>query len=147
MDTARWSPTRPALIFCVDDNPDAADSTATLLQASGLNAVPYYGGRDALAAMNEASPDVCLLDLAMPGMDGVELAGRMRAWAAGRRRPLVIVAVTAHGDPESRAKTEAAGFDHHLVKPVRAAELLAITLALWNSADLPLQVTESESES
>ena len=96
--------------------------------------------------MNEASPDVCLLDLAMPGMDGAELAGRMRAWAAGRRRQLVLVAVTAYGDPESRAKTEAAGFDHHMVKPVRAAELLAITLALWNSADPPHELADSAPE-
>ena len=133
MDTALWEPSRPSMALCVDDNHDVADSTVRLLQAAGCQAMACYSGAAALAAVEERPPDVCLLDLAMPGMSGLELAGRLRAWAAARDRPLVLVAVTAHGDPHSREQTAASGFDYHLVKPVQTRELLVITLALWNA--------------
>lgn len=140
MDTLHWTPTRPSTALCVDDNPDVAESTARLLRANGLDAAACTSGADALATLDERPPDVCLIDLAMPGMSGAELARRLRAWATDRGRPLVLVAVTAHGDPGSRAQTEAAGFDFHLVKPVAVEELLAITLALWNAADPPAEL-------
>jgi two-component system, OmpR family, response regulator len=73
---------------------------------------------------------VCLLDLNMPGMDGDELARRLREEAAGR--PLLLVAVTAMGDGESRRRMEAAGFQLHLMKPVDPHDLLTLVDRLWH---------------
>jgi CheY-like chemotaxis protein len=74
---------------------------------------------------------VCLIDLNMPGMDGDELAVRLREQAAGR--PLVLVAVTAMNNAACSARIAAAGFDLHLVKPVDPHQLLAIVDELWRA--------------
>ena len=68
-----------------------------------------------------ALPDVCLIDFNMPGMDGCEVARRLRAWRRGQ--PVYLIAVTAHGSDETREETAAAGFDLHLVKPADWDEL------------------------
>ena len=119
-------PTSPPLrVLCVDDNQDSADSMAMLLDMLGCEVEVSYGGAAALALAEEFRPDVCLLDLTMPGMDGLELARRLRQRAAGRR--MLLVAMTALGSPDDRSRTAAAGFDHHLTKPV---EIDALTAAL-----------------
>ena len=120
-------------ILCVDDNHDVADSTAEWLDLVGFEAVACYDGPDALAVASEFRPDVCLLDLTMPGMDGDELADRLRELFAGRAT--LFVAVTARGDEESRRRTEAAGFELHLVKPVDPHDLLRVVDELWRVAD------------
>ena len=106
----------PVRVLCVDDNRDAADSEAELLRVVGFDPRACYDGRSALCLAREWAPDVCLIDLHMPDMDGDELAGRLRAEAAGR--PVLMVAVTAMSSDESVARTGAAGFTLHLVKPV-----------------------------
>src|SRR5688572_30235226 len=125
-------PTSPPLpvgctprVLCVDDNPDQADSEALFLRALGFEARACYGGRDALVLAGAFLPDVCLLDVSMPGMEGDELAARLRAWAGGRA--LVLVAVTAACND-----TPAAGFDRHLLKPVDPSRLLAVVNVLTN---------------
>jgi CheY-like chemotaxis protein len=110
-------------VLCVDDNPDHADSEALFLRVLGFEARACYGGRDAVILAGTFLPDVCLLDMNMPGMEGDELVARLRAWAGGR--PLVLVAVTATCND-----TPAAGFDRHLLKPVDPARLLAVVNAL-----------------
>jgi len=126
------SGSRPRVLV-VDDNADVADSTAELLRLTGFDARACYDGAAALPAAAEFLPDVCLLDLFMPVMDGDELAIRLRAQAGGR--PLLLVAVTAMGGEAYRLRTEAAGFHLHLIKPVDPHDLLRVVDELWQLMD------------
>ena len=125
MDTP--TPTRPLNVLVVDDNPDAADSMALVLRQAGHEARVAWNGEDAVAAAREARPDVVLLDLGMPCMNGFEAARRLREGPGGG--PPVLVAVTGWGSEDDRRRTKAAGFAHHLVKPVNPADVLAILAA------------------
>ena len=113
---------QPLRVLCVDDNRDAADSAALLLELYGCEVAVCYDGPSALAEALRFGPDVCLVDFNMPGMDGCEVATRLRAWR--RARPVRLIAVTAHGSDQVRAMTAAAGFALHLVKPVDWDELV-----------------------
>ncbi len=106
-------------ILCVDDNHDTADSEVMLLQLAGFDARACYCGPTALVEAAEFLPDICLIDMNMPGMNGDELAVRLR------RPGLVLMAVTAMNDAAGRQRIEAAGFDRHLLKPVSPRDLLA----------------------
>jgi ribulose-phosphate 3-epimerase len=106
---------RPRVLY-VDDNHDLAESAVELMRLVGFDARFAYDGPSALAVALWFHPDVCILDLNMPGMEGDELAVRLRVQAAGQ--PVLFVAVTAMGSDESRHRTDAAGFSLHLVKPV-----------------------------
>jgi PAS domain S-box-containing protein len=110
-------------ILVVDDNQDAADTLAMLLEADGARARAVYDGAAALAALPGLRPHTVLLDLGMPDMDGFEVARRIRADAAcsGVR----IVALTGWGQERDRERTRGAGFDFHLTKPVDLAVLHA----------------------
>lgn len=101
-------------ILIVDDNADAADSLALLLGLDGHTAHPVYGSMDALESMGTFDPEVILLDIGLPGMDGYEVVRRMRA----RGSKAQIVALTGYGQTNDQARARAAGFDAHLVKPV-----------------------------
>jgi CheY-like chemotaxis protein len=112
----------PMRVLVVDDHPDAADALAAVLELLGCPVRACHNGQEALAVVGEFQPQVCLIDLVMPGMDGLELAARLRVWAAGR--PLLVVATTALGDAETKARTALAGFHEHLVKPVDVPTLI-----------------------
>jgi CheY-like chemotaxis protein len=109
-------------ILVVDDNVDAADTIAFLLQAYGFTVEVAYGGYEALAAVRVFHPYLIFLDIGMPLMDGYEVARALRADVdfAGIR----LIALTAWGDEASRIKVTAAGFDAHLVKPADVIALL-----------------------
>jgi CheY-like chemotaxis protein len=92
-----------------------------LLRSLGHEARVAHDGLAALRVAEEFQPDVVLLDIGMPGLDGYEVARRLRAMA--RERPLRIVAVTGWGQDADRQRSNEAGFDLHLVKPVDASEL------------------------
>jgi len=111
----------PRRVLVVDDNRDGADSLAQLLQAHGHDVRTAYDGAAAVAEAARFRPQTVLLDLGMPGLDGLETARRLRAAQAAE--PLLLVAVTGWGQERDRAKTRAAGFDGHLVKPVDLADL------------------------
>jgi CheY-like chemotaxis protein len=116
MDTP---PTSTALrVLVVDDNP-AADSTTTLLDLAGFEARSAYSGPDALRVVTASPPNVVLLDLRMPEMNGFEFARRLRDHATPKR-PL-LVAVTGCSTPEEHRKAAEAGIDLHLDKPVDPA--------------------------
>jgi len=110
-------------VLVVDDNADAADSLAMLLQVRGEEVRVAYDGEEAIAAEDEFRPDVILLDIGMPKLSGYEVARRVR----DRRGPgVLIVAITGWGQEEDRQRARDAGFDHHFTKPVDYAVLLDI---------------------
>lgn len=108
-------------VLLADDNEDAADSLAMLLTLAGHEVRVAHGGRAALETAKEFQPDVALIDLGMPETDGYAVATALREapWAAS----LHLVALTGRGLEEDRQRTHAAGFDHHLVKPVNPQAL------------------------
>jgi CheY-like chemotaxis protein len=112
----------------VDDNVDAAASLGLLLDLGGHTTYIVHNGPEALKVVAEFKPDVVLLDVGMPGMDGYEVARALRSMP-DLGRP-VLVAVTGWGGPEDRLKSKNAGFDEHLTKPVDISmiELLLTTL-------------------
>jgi len=117
---ARMSP--PSLrILVVDDNRDAADSLAMLLRTSGNDIRTAYDGAEAVQLANDFEPEVVLLDIGLPNMDGHEVAQRIRQEPWGRRT--CLIAVTGWSDEADRARSRAAGFDHHLVKPLDTGHL------------------------
>jgi CheY-like chemotaxis protein len=87
-----------------------------------------HDARSALARARSEPPDVCLLDIGLPDIDGNELARRLRAQPGGAGR--VLVAVTGYGQEQDRKETAEAGFDHHFVKPVDGERLLALLAGL-----------------
>jgi len=119
------SPAGPALrVVVVDDNRDAADALAALLSAFGHEATAVYSSAAALTTAATRCPQVFLLDIGLPGMDGLTLAARLRAMPEADRATLV--AVTGYNQRRDKERSRLAGFHHHLAKPVDTAELLAI---------------------
>ncbi len=121
------SPARPVRILIVDDNIDAAQTLALLLEVAGHAVAVEHNAYDALKRIQSDPADVLLLDIGLPGIDGYELARQVRQ-SPGLQRP-VLVAITGYGQWEDRERSKAAGFDHHLVKPVEFNELLGILSA------------------
>ncbi|MGZ5162348.1 MAG: hybrid sensor histidine kinase/response regulator [Burkholderiales bacterium] len=103
-------------IVVIDDNQDAAESLAMLLRLKGHDVQIAYDGPSGLALALDGAPDCVLVDIGLPGMDGYEVAKRLRS-RDGNGRTLLI-ALTGYGQQEDRARSRQAGFDHHLVKPV-----------------------------
>ena len=117
-------PPPPGLrVLCVDDNEDAADSLGTLLGMVGCDVAVTTSAADALTRAAEFRPQAFVLDITMPGMDGCELARRLRAGADGTE--VLIIALTALGDYNSLERIADAGFDLYFTKPVAPAELYA----------------------
>ena len=114
-------------VLVVDDNHDAVESLALLLELWGHDVRSAYDGPTALAIAAEYSPDTVLLDIGLPGMNGYELARCLRDLAGPRS--LLLVAITGYGQDEDRQRAQEAGIDYHLVKPVEAAELLKLLTA------------------
>ncbi len=123
-DAASEAPLEGRRVLVVDDNGDAAESLALLLQSAGAEVHTALDGPAGLAAARRFLPHAVLLDLGMPGMDGFEVARRLRAepGLAG----LALVALTGWGQEEDRKRTRGSGFDHHLTKPVDVDRLMDI---------------------
>ncbi|WP_439626664.1 response regulator [Gemmata sp.] len=111
-------------VLVVEDHPDAAESTAELLALLGCRTRVAGSGDEALAAVAAEAPDVILLDIGLPGVDGWEVARRVRAGATGRGP--VIVAVTGRGTDSDRRRSADAGIDLHLVKPAAPDDLVLL---------------------
>jgi signal transduction histidine kinase/ActR/RegA family two-component response regulator len=119
-------------VLVVDDSLEAAQSLVLVLNRWGCQARVAYDGPGALAEVRARRPDAVFLDIGMPGMDGYEVAQRLRAAEGGDR--LLLVAVTGYGQDEDRQRAREAGFDYHLVKPVDPEHLQAL-LELARPAD------------
>jgi len=115
-------------VLVVDDNVDSADSIAMLLQVSGHDVRVAYSGPDALERAAEYQPDIVLLDIGLPGMDGYEVARRLRAHT--QLEKVKLIAVTGYGQDADRLQSQEAGFDYHLVKPVDAQKLQDLLVEL-----------------
>jgi PAS domain S-box-containing protein len=112
---------RALRVLVVDDNVDAADGLAMLLRLNGEQVRVAYDGPTALMIAREFRPQVALLDIGMPHMDGYQVARRLRQEPATRQA--LLVALTGWGQLEDLRKTKEAGFDHHLVKPTEPARV------------------------
>ena len=112
----------PFRILVADDNQDAANSLGLLLQALGHDMRAVYDGPGAIGVAQEFSPDIVLLDIGMPVMSGYDVARALRA----AQKPITIIAITGWGHEAARRQARAAGFDHHLVKPVSESALIAL---------------------
>jgi CheY-like chemotaxis protein len=114
----------PRRVLVVDDNEDAREALRFLLDDEGHDVRTAADGPEALAVASAFRPDVVLLDIGLPGMDGYEVARRLRQ--IPECRSTFIAAVSGYGQPEDRIRSQAAGFDEHLLKPVSAGPLLAL---------------------
>jgi signal transduction histidine kinase/ActR/RegA family two-component response regulator len=117
MSTPRVGPIVAARrVLVVDDNVDAADSLALLLEREGHQVLVAYNGEDALRLYAEQHPEAVVMDIGLPKLNGYEAARAMRMTQGAH--PLLLMALTGWGQGEDRRRSQEAGFDHHLVKPV-----------------------------
>src|ERR1041385_699294 len=111
----------PRRILVVDDNPDASETLALLLRQTGHDVRTAKDGTDAQREATDFKPDVVLLDIGLPGMDGFEVARRLRAIEA--MDGMLLIAISGYGLDEDRRRAREAGFDHYFTKPVSFATI------------------------
>jgi CheY-like chemotaxis protein len=114
-------------ILIVEDNADARDALRVLLELEGHVVETAGEGQRALELVRTADPDIALVDIGLPGIDGHEVARRVRA--NGGRRP-VLIALTGYGQPDDHRRASEAGFDQMLVKPVDPTALATLLATL-----------------
>jgi len=119
----------PRRILIVDDNVEAALTLAELLALEGHETHVAHDGPSAVDAARRLSPDVAILDIGLPGFDGLEVARRLRA--EPELKGLLLVALSGWVQPDDRARSREAGFDHHLAKPVQLKSLELVLLEAW----------------
>ena len=124
-------------IMVVEDHPDAAESLALLLELLGHRVRVFSEGGAALEAAHADPPDVMVVDIGLPGIDGYEVARRVRRDPVLRHA--VLIALTGYGCDDDRRESRAAGFDHHLVKPVEPCALEDLVARLDKPATRALQ--------
>ena len=128
-DDGKWSaPASGLRILVVDDNRDAADSLGMMLRLMGNEPRMVYDGLEAVTAAGEFHPNVVLLDIGLPKLNGYEAARRIREQPLGKR--MVLIALTGWGQDEDKRRSNEAGFDHHMVKPVEPAALMNLLAGL-----------------
>ncbi|HSE30740.1 MAG TPA: PAS domain S-box protein [Pyrinomonadaceae bacterium] len=120
-------------ILIVDDNKDSADSLAMLLEITGNKTYMAHDGEEAVAAIEGNRPEVVLLDIGLPKLDGHEVCRRVRQQPWGK--DIVMIALTGWGQDDDRRKSKEAGFNGHLVKPVDYDKLLELLSTLMNGSD------------
>jgi CheY-like chemotaxis protein len=113
-------------VLIADDNQDAAESLAMLLQLEGHEVTVVNDGREAITVFDSVRPDAALLDIGMPGMNGYDIAKHIRQSPHGRS--VLLIAVTGWGQDDDKALALECGFNHHFTKPVEP-EVLTVLLA------------------
>jgi len=124
MDESRLDGQR---ILVVDDSRDAAETLAALLRDVGADVRIEVDGSHALLALRDWDPSAVLLDIAMPGIDGYEIARRVRADV--RTCSILMIAISGWAENDDRRRSRSAGFDHHFMKPVVFSKLLDVLTA------------------
>jgi len=114
----------PRRILLADDNRDAAESLAIILRLEGHEVELAHDGDAALRAFEAGRPDVALLDIGMPKSNGYEVARQIRAVAGGE--DVLLIAITGWAQDSDKAQSRAAGFDHHLTKPIEPESLIGL---------------------
>ena len=117
-------------VLIVDDNRDSADSLAMLMEITGNKTYLAHDGIEAVEAIEKYRPEVVLLDIGLPGLDGHEVCRRIREQQWGKN--IIVIALTGWGQEDDRRKSEEAGFNGHLVKPVDYDKLLELLSSLTN---------------
>ena len=115
---------RALSVLVVDDNQDSAETITLMVEMWGHEARTVHDGPAAVEACLQFRPDVVLLDIGLPGMNGFDVARRLRG--QGDLDGLLLVAMTGYGQEEDRQLSREAGFNHHMVKPIEPAELRAL---------------------
>jgi PAS domain S-box-containing protein len=126
-------------VMVVDDNADAAETLAMLLEADGHEASVEYDARSALERARLEAPHALLLDIGLPDMDGYELARRLRSMPETGKA--VLIALTGYGQSQDHDRSKSAGFDHHLVKPADTGKILALLAEIASVPSLPIDKT------
>jgi CheY-like chemotaxis protein len=103
-------------VLVVDDNRDGADMLGMVLEADGFTVAIAYDGSEAVEAVQKSRPDIILMDIGMPGMDGYEAIRHIRRQSGGK--DILMIALTGWGQEGAKRLVAEAGFDHHLIKPV-----------------------------
>ena len=111
-------------VLVADDNKDAADTLAILLDMDGYETSVVHSGLEALQSARERRPDAVILDIGMPDVNGYEVARRIREEEWGR--DVFLLAITGWGHPDDIARAKAAGFNEHLTKPVEAVHVVQL---------------------
>jgi two-component system OmpR family response regulator len=125
-----WPQTRGLRVLVVNDYADNVESMAMLLRLYGHEVATALGGPAALQAARANPPEVVLLDISMPGMDGYEVARQLRRMFQGR---VLLIALTALGSEKDKRRCVEAGFDHHVVKPADPEKVEALLRELASS--------------
>jgi CheY-like chemotaxis protein len=119
---AAMTATNPKRVLVVDDNPEAASALGDVLELAGHKVVTADDPVAALDVAHQFAPDVCILDIELPIMDGYELGKRLRE----QEPRCVLIALTGYSHEHNRSRSQDAGFEHYLVKPVDTDRLLRI---------------------
>jgi len=127
LSRAASAPVQALCVLVADDNRDSADTCATLLRLRGHDAHSVYSGRAALELAQRLCPQVVVLDIGMPELNGYDVARRIRGQTWGRA--LLLIAITGWGQAHDRALALEAGFDHHLTKPIEPEQLVELLRA------------------
>ncbi|WP_431102861.1 response regulator [Roseateles noduli] len=130
----------PCRVMVVDDNRDAADSMAVFLELAGFDTAVQLDGPSALDAATTRAPQVVLLDIGLPGLDGYEVARRLRALPGGM--DCLLIALTGYGQQDDRRRAHEAGFDVHLVKPADPDAVVEL-IQEWRQRDRSARPAEA----
>jgi two-component system CheB/CheR fusion protein len=131
----------PRRILIVDDSADAAESSAMLLRLDGHETQTVFDGTSVLEAVQRFKPEIVLLDIGLPGLNGFEVARRLRDLPGGKQ--LLVVALSGYGQAQDRRQSRDAGFDQHLVKPVDSEQLSAVIASYSDSDRSGLRVKQT----
>jgi signal transduction histidine kinase/ActR/RegA family two-component response regulator len=132
----------PRRVMVVDDNRDVAESMGMLLKLLGADVHVVYSGAEALQALDAYRPSVVLMDIGMPGIDGLEVARRIRQQP--QFADLKLISLTGWGQEEDRLRSQSAGFDYHLVKPVSVNTLETLLADTEAIADGPVRAPSAK---
>lgn len=120
--------TTPRRVLLIEDNRDARETFRMMLELAGHQVLEAEEGRAGLELLRSELPDIAVIDVGLPGMDGYEIAARFRQDPQSRK--VMLVALTGYGTPEARERSRAAGFDHHLIKPIDPDVLRTLLMGL-----------------